>query len=109
MASRSIKRREVLTRAGTALAVALTGLMVPWRRPARGQELPKLTESDPMAKQLMYVQDASKAAAARKPESFCKNCAYFQGTADASWGPCQIFPGKQVNSQGWCTVWTQKT
>ena len=107
--SQPIKRRDALARCGTALAAALAAIVLPWRRTPAAEELPKLTESDPMAKQLMYVHDATQAPAARKAESFCHNCAYFQGAADAAWGPCQIFPGKQVNAQGWCSVWTMKS
>jgi hypothetical protein len=41
-------------------------------------------------------------------EQHCSNCALIQGEEGAQWRPCQIFPGKLVNSDGWCSVWAPK-
>jgi len=38
----------------------------------------------------------------------CSNCALIQGNDGDEWRPCQIFPGKLVNANGWCSVWAPK-
>jgi hypothetical protein len=56
------------------------------------------------AKAVNYVEDATKAQGAI-PGSTCANCALYQGHSGAPTGPCQIFPGKQVEAAGWCSTW----
>ena len=74
--------------------------------------MPKLSEDDPAAKSLNYVHDASTvdpASRANPAENqSCANCALIQGEDGAEWRPCQIFPGKLVNANGWCSVWAPK-
>ncbi|MBT8100786.1 MAG: high-potential iron-sulfur protein, partial [Gammaproteobacteria bacterium] len=41
-------------------------------------------------------------------EQTCANCALIQGNDGDEWRPCQIFPGKVVNANGWCSVWAPK-
>jgi hypothetical protein len=77
-------------------------------------EMPKLEESDPMAVNLGYVHDASKADPANRAgeagaKQFCNNCTLYKADADAEWGECAIFPGKLVNGNGWCKSWVAKT
>jgi len=74
--------------------------------------LPPLDPSDPTAKALSFVNDASKVNAAAnptfKPTQKCANCAQYQGKpGDASAG-CNIFAGHSVPAGGWCKVWAQK-
>ncbi len=74
--------------------------------------LPALDPSDPTAKALGFVPDATKVDAASnptyKPTQKCGTCAQFQGKAgDASAG-CNIFAGHSVPATGWCKVWAQK-
>ncbi|NCF14866.1 MAG: hypothetical protein GWP62_06115 [Gammaproteobacteria bacterium] len=38
----------------------------------------------------------------------CANCALVPGNDGDTWRPCQIFPGKAVNADGWCAVWAAK-
>ena len=64
--------------------------------------------NDPTAKALKYVENASKASAA-KPGSKCSNCMFYQGAAGAAQGPCTVFAGKHVKAAGWCASWTAKT
>lgn len=79
-------------------------------------EAPKVDEKDPMAQQLGYVPDATKADTQKFPKragadgakQFCKNCQLYTGAADAEWGPCAIFPGKVVSANGWCNSWVPK-
>jgi hypothetical protein len=30
-----------------------------------------------------------------------------KGDAKAEWRPCNIFPGKLVNNNGWCAAWAK--
>jgi len=93
-------------------AAAATGAVVLSGRHAVAQDLPKLTEDDPMAQAMKYVHDASSVDAASRPnaaeEQTCANCALIQGEDGAEWRPCQIFPGKLVAADGWCSVWAPK-
>lgn len=73
----------------------------------RAAEVPQVTEDDPVAQSLKYVHDATQSE--RQDETqFCHNCIYFKGTESTPWAPCDIFPGKSVNTNGWCNVWTRK-
>ena len=82
--------------------------------PARADELPHLTEDDQVAEALKYRHDANIAARTDKggvaaQDQFCHNCMFVQGDESAEWRPCQIFPGKAVNTNGWCVSWMQKS
>lgn len=93
-------------------AVAATGLILRPDDAARAQDMPKLEESDPVAQSLKYVHDASTVDPASRanpaPEQNCANCALIQGNDGDEWRPCQIFPGKLVAAEGWCSVWAPK-
>lgn len=90
-------------------AVAAAGCLLRPGRDARAQDMPRLEESDPIAQSLKYVHDASTVdpAARANPAEVqnCANCALIQGEEGEQWRPCQIFPGKLVNAEGWCSVW----
>ena len=92
-------------------AVAAAGCFIRPGQEAVAQDLPKLEESDPMAQSLKYTHDASTVDPASRPnpaeEQTCGNCALLQGE-EGEWRPCQIFPGKLVNVNGWCSVWAPK-
>jgi hypothetical protein len=66
------------------------------------ENLPKLEESDPVARALEYVLPT------RIREQPCSNCQLFQGTENSDWGTCGIFPNKCVNATGWCKSWIAK-
>ncbi len=72
----------------------------------------KIEESDPAAKAVKYVHDASKLDAAKNPPYVkghqCSNCALYAGKATDAWAPCAIVANKQVNGKGWCTAWNKK-
>lgn len=75
-------------------------------------ELPHLSEDDPSAKALNYHHDAAAAPRTDKAgtpakDQFCHNCQFVQATS-GQWRPCQIFPGKEVNENGWCMSWLHK-
>jgi high potential iron-sulfur protein len=84
-------------------AVAAAGYLVRPGAEARAEGLPHLTEDDPTAQSLKYVH------ASTTEGQVCANCALIQGTEGDPWRPCQIFPGKLVNADGWCSVWAAKT
>lgn len=73
------------------------------------EDLPPISEDDPVAVSLKYVHDAPKAADRSNAEAFCSNCQLYTGEADSEWGPCSIFPGKSVNANGWCAAWVIKS
>jgi hypothetical protein len=111
MAKAFSRRRRSMLKGGFlgVAAVTLAGA----RFSAGAQEQPppqKLDASDPLAQALKYTTDASAAPSSlRKPDSFCHNCQFYQGTGDAGEAPCQIFQGKLVVAQGWCNSWVMKT
>lgn len=93
-------------------AVAAAGVLVVPGREAKASDLPQLSEDDPMAKAMKYTHDASTVDPSTRnnpaAEQNCANCALIQGEDGAEWRPCQIFPGKAVNANGWCSVWAPK-
>lgn len=99
------RRRFLKVAAGTtAAAVVLGGLP----RLARAADLPPLSPTDPTAKALDYVEDASKSANPKhKAGDVCANCQFYSGGASGR-GPCQLFPGKSVNAKGWCVSHARK-
>ena len=83
-------------------AVAAASFLVKPGEEARAADLPHLAEDDPTAQSLKYVH------ASATDGQTCANCALVQGADGDEWRPCQIFPGKQVNAAGWCSVWAPK-
>jgi hypothetical protein len=73
---------------------------------------PKLDEKDTLAVSLGYVHDAKKVDPNKvpqyKPGSTCANCVQLVGKEGEEWRPCNLFPGKVVNANGWCKVWAPK-
>lgn len=75
-----------------------------------------VTESEPLAQAMGYVEDASRVDTARFPkragdagaQQFCHNCALFAGEADAEFAPCSIFQNRLVAGAGWCNAWVAK-
>lgn len=102
MTDTSMTRRAFV---GTAAALPVAGLFA--GTAAAQAKLPKLEESDPVAKALMYVHDAKLSKAPNyKAGQTCANCIQVQGSGD--WRPCNAFPGKLVAAQGWCSAWVAK-
>ncbi|MGD8710040.1 MAG: high-potential iron-sulfur protein [Ectothiorhodospiraceae bacterium] len=99
-------KRRYFIRASLMTAAALPLAGVLGQGVARAAEdMPKLSPDDPQAKSLNYHEDATKVASGRQDGAFCHNCSFYQGSGDAQWGGCQIFPGKAVNRDGWCLSW----
>lgn len=101
-------RRKFLQRA-TAIGVGLpiAGLFgsIPI---ALADDAPHLSEDDPTATALKYVHDASASEARSNADHVCDNCQHYSGAAGSDWGPCALFPGKQVAAKGWCSAWVKK-
>ena len=93
-------------------AVAAAGCFVRPGAEARAQDMPHLSEDDPVAKSMKYTHDASTVDPSARvnpaENQNCANCALVQGNEGDEWRPCQIFPGKLVNANGWCSVWAPK-
>ena len=108
MSSHRIPRRRLLKNVLLGMAVApAAGWLV------RAESAPvKLEVSDPQAKALGYVEDASqvdaKANPNYKPGQTCSNCLQAQGKPGDAQLPCNIFPGKLVQAKGWCKVWVKR-
>ncbi|NOX68513.1 MAG: hypothetical protein GXP15_04950 [Gammaproteobacteria bacterium] len=75
--------------------------------------MPHLDPADAFAKTMKYTEDASSVDPASRTNpaehQVCSNCALVLGTDGEPWRPCQIFPGKLVNANGWCSVWAPKS
>lgn len=93
-------------------AVAAAGAMLRPATEARAQDMPHLAEDDPMAVSMKYTHDAGTVDPSTRAnpaaDQKCSNCALIQGADGDAWRPCQIFPGKLVNANGWCAVWAPK-
>ena len=95
-------RREFISKVAT---ICVAGVSI---GKLTGAHAAMVSESDPNAKALGYVADASNAKSDKfKAGSNCSNCALFQsGSGDA--GNCPLFGGKKVAAAGWCTAWAPK-
>lgn len=93
-------------------AVAAAGCLVQPGREARADDLPHLTEDNPMAMAFKYTDDASSVDPASRPQPAvdqnCSNCALLLGNDGDAWRPCSIFPNNTVSAKGWCMVWAPK-
>lgn len=98
-------RRRFLRTIAAGVAVAPVAAVLS-SRPAVAQDLPHLEESDPTAMALGYKHDVAQVDKAKypqlKPGDDCANCNFFQAKGTEEWAPCQLFPGKAVNTKGWC-------
>jgi High potential iron-sulfur protein len=97
----------------TVLKGALLGVVaIPAAALVGRAEAANVDPSEPQAKSLGYVEDATKVDAKAnpnyKPGQHCANCLQGQGKAGDAYIPCNIFPGKMVNANGWCKVWVKR-
>jgi len=103
------RRRFLGTMAVTLASVPLLSLVK--SNNAQAANLPHLTDKDPTAAALHYNDNATKAPRVAKSgvpakKQFCHNCQFIQAKS-GEWRPCQIYPGKLVNQNGWCTSWSK--
>jgi High potential iron-sulfur protein len=75
--------------------------------------LPPLDPTDPTAKALGFVTNATTVDAGANPtyksDQKCGTCAQFQGKAGDATAGCNIFAGHSVPATGWCKVWAAKS
>ena len=103
-----LSRRSLLKWTGFFSLSAPIALYLGSSRFVRAADSPKLEENDPTAVALKYVHNATQAKDRKNSDAVCDICQHYTGGAGAEWGPCAIFPGKQVNAKGWCSVWVKK-
>jgi hypothetical protein len=104
--SHAVARRRFLRLVAASSAVTGVAILVPGL--LRAVDLPHLDASDPTAKALGYVDDASTTTNAQhKAGDACANCQFYSG-GPTGYGPCQIFAGKSVNAKGWCVSHSPK-
>ena len=107
--SEPISRRDALLK--LALVAGAAGSLC-GRQRAMAADQPHLTTTDPTAVALAYHEDASKVEASQFPTykagQTCSTCLQLKGDAGQPWRPCNLFPGKLVNANGWCRVWVKK-
>ena len=107
-------RRAFLATAAVAASVAVVGLR-PRTASAAGENLPHLSESDPLAKSLGYQMNAKNVDKSKFPTykagQRCADCRFFQGTPGekSGFGGCQIFAGYSVNADGWCASFNARS
>ncbi len=98
--------------AGAAAADAAKPAAKPAAAPTPAAPLPHVGAGDPMALALAYVDNAKSVDAKKfpnyKPEQKCANCLQSKGKEGDTWAGCNLFPGKLVNSQGWCKAYVPK-
>lgn len=96
---KTLNRRQFLG-STTALAVFPATFFLAGQSNAGGHN--KVDPNDPQAKALSYVHESPNA------NTVCANCQLYTGAANTAWGPCAIFPGKEVAADGWCSAWVKK-
>ena len=97
----------------TVLKGALLGVVaIPAAALVGRAEAANVDPNEPQAKSLGYVEDATKVDTKANPNyksgQHCGNCLQAQMQAGESYVPCNIFPGKAVNVNGWCKVWVKR-
>ena len=109
MSEKKFQRRDVLKGALMGVAAVPVTALLGRAEAAAG----KVDPSEPQAKSLGYVEDASKVDAKAnpnfKPGQTGANClqAPTAKPGDAT-GACNIFAGRQVTAGGWCKVWVKR-
>jgi hypothetical protein len=111
MTDSRLDRRTLLKNALIG-AVALPAVGLIREADAAQTGVPHLEESDSLAKAFSYVHDHNKVDVKVSPQfkkgQKCSNCVQLQGKEGEQWRPCNLFPGKLVNADGWCKVWVIK-
>ena len=119
---KNLTRREALASLGLVAGtlVIASGAAAADPKPAAGAKpaapaagaLPHVLATDPLSVALSYHESAKKVDATKfpnyKPEQKCTNCLQIKGIEGEAWRPCNLFPGKLVNAEGWCKVYVKK-
>ena len=95
-------RRAVLQRVALGLSVGTLGLTETLTATSADEAL--LSEQDPAARKVHYVEDARRAQEAQSGAN-CSNCSIYTAVGDTQ-GRCTLFKGKLVKAAGWCNAWS---
>jgi len=90
--------------AQVAIGLSLMSLAVRKASSAQTVAMPLLSEKDPAAQAVHYVEDASRAKDVQ-PGANCSNCSIYGALGDTQ-GSCTLFKGKLVKAAGWCSSWS---
>lgn len=97
------RRRFVQLVGGTAIG----GIAATQTAAADGHA--KVNPEDAQPKALGYVEDAATVDKEKFAQftdgSMCSGCKLYSGADGKDYGPCGIFPGKEVSSKGWCSAY----
>ena len=106
IANARTSRRRFINKALSTIAALQIGT---FSSTLRAAELPHLDESDPAAKALAYVHDASTVSDTVRGDGsrVCSTCRFYT-EPESQWGPCTLFQGKAVAAKGWCKGWVAK-
>jgi hypothetical protein len=96
-------RRALLQQAATGLS--LTSLSLARSAPAHGAAAVPISEQDPAAKAVHYV-DGCESRQGGESGADCSNCSLYGAAAAQRKAACTLFPGKLVKAAGWCSSWS---
>ncbi len=117
MADYKLSRRSLLQNfALTVPAAILVAKSINASAEAAKPELKLVPDTDPTAKALKYVHDASKAQRTDKggvkaKDQSCANCQFYTKAGDIAGkevGKCLMIPSGMVKGAGWCASWAKK-
>ena len=104
-----LNRRKILKKSLFGMTAIAASSIISVR--AYADELPDLSEDDPIAMGLHYKKDTTTVDATKHakhtPDQNCANCILYNSKTDEA-GLCTIFAGKQVRAEGWCTAYAKK-
>ncbi|MGE0115825.1 MAG: high-potential iron-sulfur protein [Steroidobacteraceae bacterium] len=98
----SSRRSTLHTLIQLAAGAALSPLLL---RPSLAADASLISEDEPAAKALHYVEDARQSAEA-KPGETCATCSLYSGDSGSAQGTCVALNNRQVKAAGWCNAWT---
>lgn len=112
-------RRQLLKNISYSAPLVLAARSIMAQTPppaAAGAPLKWVAETDPVAKALGYVADATKADRPKKgdvlgKDQFCNNCQFYSKGAAIDGkeaGKCLMLPSGAVADKGWCKSWAKK-
>jgi hypothetical protein len=97
----NLSRRAILQQVAVGLSAISLGA---FKSSAQAAD-PLLSEQDPEAKKVQYVEDASRVKQAQSSGQTCANCSVYTAQGDTQ-GTCGLFKGKLVKAAGWCNAWS---
>jgi hypothetical protein len=103
-----LTRRSLLQAAAVLTPVVMTGCT---SLPPADDKL--VRADDPVARALLYYPNSRDVpadhplATTHQPSQTCATCIHVRGNAGDSVRKCPTFPGRLINSEGWCSLWAQ--